>query len=62
MLRAVWVLVLLLVLGGVVASGMRGDWTSAHVGFGAAAAGLVVLALMPTKKSRQPVSVGSRGR
>ena len=59
MLRFVWVLGLLLVAGGVVASGISGSWTQAHFVIGGSAAALAVLALLPTKR---PATVGQRGR
>lgn len=48
MLRALWVLVLMVLLGAVVASGVSHGWTSTHVGMGGALAVLAVLAVMPT--------------
>ena len=60
MARVLWVLVLLLVLGGLVASGLAHGWTTGHFGIGLPAAALLVLTLIPTKQPA--VAAGTRGR
>lgn len=62
MLRVVWVLGLLLVLGGLVASGLAHGWTTGHFGIGLPAAALLVLALIPTKQPAAAAGAGRRGR
>ena len=60
-MRVLGLLVLLVVLGGLVASGMAHGWTPVGVEVGLVLAFLAVVVAMPTKKpARQPV--GSRSR
>ena len=59
-MRGFGVLMLLLVLAGVVASGVSHGWTVAHFGIGLPLAALAVLALIPTK--RPATAGGRRGR
>ena len=59
MVRVLGLLLLLLVLGGVVADGMKHDWTSTHVGVGLVLAFLAVVVAMPTTKPVRQ-QVGSR--
>ena len=62
MLRVMWVLMLLLALGGLVAAGIANGWTVTHAGITGCAAVLLVLALIPTKQPAAAAGAGRRGR
>jgi hypothetical protein len=58
MFRGLVALALMVVLGGVVASGVSHGWTFTHVGYVLSLAVLAVLAVMPTTAKS---TAGSRG-
>ena len=62
MARTMWVLVLLVMLGGLVASGVAHGWTVTSVGITGCVAALLALSVIPTKKPAETVGAGRRGR
>ena len=60
--RFVWVAVLLVVLGGLVAGGFTDGWSGTRLGLAAGVGALAVIAVLPSTTSTATSSGGGRRR